>query len=478
MNEAGFQKRTNFGTDGYKEPAVQGKPYHYVADLEKSKYYDAKADPQGIWKKGFDEGGATGAEKAVRDAGFHGYRSGNEVASFEKVKVRDVAHEQLAEHEASGGSTFSSAGKNLKDTGKYSVGAYPDRTETVAKLTPEKLEAYKRKNSDVLTKDDHAMGTWKNEKGTVDLDVAKLYENRDKAIAAGKKANQQGIFHLGKEGYIPTGGTGEAVKPDTQIKSATGNSGAFDPKNPSIANQTVKIGEGETHLTGDVNTREMPDKESKWVGMPRPPIRKVHGRIPAPQLNDMVDWYRANATPEQRMVATAHEIAHEHLQKVNGISMEGSSISLGHARIPGNYKDLSGAYLDTGKGIDAAYQAAHVDKLAGNRAPMLKFLSDYSTQMMGGRAIEEMLNVPAKEVKVHAKGDVNDVKAILANQGMHSLLMDNYLDAATERAKFILQEDWPKIQHMVAQAVQHYGGKIDAATLQKYREGGTYEPKK
>jgi hypothetical protein len=274
------------------------------------------------------------------------------------------------------------------------------------------------------------------------------------------------------------GTTHYVVFDPTQIKSATGNSGAFDPKNPSIANQTVKIGEGETHLTGDVNMREMPDKESKWVGMPRPPIRKVHGRIPAPQLNDMVDWYRANATPEQRMVATAHEIAHEHLQKVNGISMEGSSISLGHARIPGNYKDLSGAYLDTGKGIDAAYQAAHVDKLAGNRAPMLKFLSDYSTQMMGGRAIEEMLNVPAKEVKVHAKGDVNDVKAILANQGMHSLLMDNYLDAATERAKFILQEDWPKIQHMVAQAVQHYGGKIDAATLQKYREGGTYEPKK
>ena len=88
MNEPGFLKRTNFGTEGYKEPAVQGQKYHYVSDLEASKYYDAQKDPEGIWKKGFKESGATGAEKAVRDAGYHGYRSGNEVASFEKVPVR------------------------------------------------------------------------------------------------------------------------------------------------------------------------------------------------------------------------------------------------------------------------------------------------------------------------------------------------------------------------------------------------------
>lgn len=88
MGEPGFLKRTNFGTEGYKEPAVQGKPYRYVANLDKSKYYDAQNDPEGIWQKGFQEGGATGAEKAVRDAGYHGYRIGNEVASFEKVAVQ------------------------------------------------------------------------------------------------------------------------------------------------------------------------------------------------------------------------------------------------------------------------------------------------------------------------------------------------------------------------------------------------------
>jgi hypothetical protein len=87
-NEPGFLKRTNFGKEGYKEPAVQSKPYKYTADLDPSKYYDAAADPEGIWQKGFAEGGATGAERAVRDAGYHGYHSGTEVASFEKVPVR------------------------------------------------------------------------------------------------------------------------------------------------------------------------------------------------------------------------------------------------------------------------------------------------------------------------------------------------------------------------------------------------------
>jgi hypothetical protein len=88
-NEPGFQKRTNFGTEGYKEPAVQGQKYQYVSDLQASKYYDAQQDSDGIWQKGFQEGGATGAEKAIRDAGYHGYRVGNEVASFEKVPVRE-----------------------------------------------------------------------------------------------------------------------------------------------------------------------------------------------------------------------------------------------------------------------------------------------------------------------------------------------------------------------------------------------------
>lgn len=88
MNDEGFQKRTNFGTEGYREPAVQSGKFHYVVDVDPTRYYDVATDPDGLWEKGFHDGGATGAENAVRDAGYSGYRVRHEVASFERVPVR------------------------------------------------------------------------------------------------------------------------------------------------------------------------------------------------------------------------------------------------------------------------------------------------------------------------------------------------------------------------------------------------------
>lgn len=90
--EPDFLKRTNFATEGYKEKAIQGQKHQYTASVNSSDYYDAETDPQGLWKKGYEKSGATGAEKAVRDAGYHGYQvpSRSEVASFEKVPVTKV----------------------------------------------------------------------------------------------------------------------------------------------------------------------------------------------------------------------------------------------------------------------------------------------------------------------------------------------------------------------------------------------------
>jgi hypothetical protein len=128
-------------------------------------------------------------------------------------------HAQLAEHEKNGGSTFSSKGKDLNGTDKYSVGAYPDRTEQVDKLTPERLEEFKKKNADVLSKDDHAVGTWKDpDTGKAVLDVTKLYSGKDEAIAAGKAANQKAIYHLGGDGEIQTGGTGKPTPSSDNAK--------------------------------------------------------------------------------------------------------------------------------------------------------------------------------------------------------------------------------------------------------------------
>jgi hypothetical protein len=95
-NEPGFIPRTYFGMDGYKEPAIQSGLEHN-ATLDKNHYYDKDADPQGIWRKGYEQGGATAAEKAVQDAGYHGYYSPEQqvLASFKKVPVKATRVSEL-----------------------------------------------------------------------------------------------------------------------------------------------------------------------------------------------------------------------------------------------------------------------------------------------------------------------------------------------------------------------------------------------
>lgn len=131
--------------------------------------------------------------------------------------------EQIAAHEKNGGSTFTPEGKNLAGTDTHAVGAYPERTLEVDKLTPEVLAKFKADNADVLSKGEHAVGTWKDpDTGKTVLDVSKTIQNRGEAVAAGKAANQKAIYHLGKGEEIPTGGTG-GLKPENPALSKKGN---------------------------------------------------------------------------------------------------------------------------------------------------------------------------------------------------------------------------------------------------------------
>jgi hypothetical protein len=158
-----------------------------------------------------------GTEAAAKSDTEHFANAKKELG--DKASISDIAKRaqemkdataQLEVHEKNGGSTFSSKGKDLNGTNNYSVGSYPERTEKVDKLTPERLDEFKKKNADVLSKEGHAVGTWKDpDTGKAVLDVTKLYTDRDAAIAAGKAANQKSIYHLGGEGEIQTGGTGE-----------------------------------------------------------------------------------------------------------------------------------------------------------------------------------------------------------------------------------------------------------------------------
>jgi hypothetical protein len=244
--------------------------------------------------------------------------------------------------------------------------------------------------------------------------------------------------------------------------------GAQTP-NPSVterANQIVSLGEGANSIQADVNPAGL---NPELKGQPTPTLtRNPSGHVPMAQIHNLAAWYNANVEPKDMLISTAHEIAHEFTQHHHGIPMEKTSINLGHSALP---NAISGGYLETGPGWNNRLKAAR--ELGGDA--MSSFLDDYSSHVMAGRAIEEMLGEPASVVKEHASGDVRALKPILRQAGVHPHLMDKYIEAATDRAKEILRDKWATVRHMTTQAVQHYGGNIDAATLQKYREGGMYK---
>lgn len=155
--------------------------------------------------------------------------NGQYVADLDKMGLRKAFSEgdftspeesQVAAHNKNGGSTFSAEGKDLAGTDAYAVGSYPERTERLDELTPEALADFKTRNADVLSQPDHMVGTWENpETGKHELDVSRMYRDRDEAMAAGRNANQIAIGHMKTFENIPTGGTGEVTNSARDISA-------------------------------------------------------------------------------------------------------------------------------------------------------------------------------------------------------------------------------------------------------------------
>jgi hypothetical protein len=112
----------------------------------------------------------------------------------------------------------------------------------------------------------------------------------------------------------------------------------------------------------------------------------------------------------------------------------------------------------------------------GNLEPIRAFMQDYTTQLMAGKAMEELLGGLPSEVKNHTRADTEMAKSILNKARIPMSLHNALLEESTNRAKKIIQENFDTIKHTVSQAVNHYGGRrIDSATFHKYRKGGVYE---
>src|SRR5208282_201557 len=83
----------------------------------------------------------------------------------------------------------------------------------------ERLRQFKTLNADLLNQEGYGIGTWNDtDSGKATLDIVKLFDDRKDAVQAGTAANQKAIYHLGGEGEIPTGGTGEGTLVDAMKK--------------------------------------------------------------------------------------------------------------------------------------------------------------------------------------------------------------------------------------------------------------------
>jgi hypothetical protein len=85
-----------------------------------------------------------------------------------------------------------------------------------AGVSSEDLRNFIEKNKDILEEngDVLSIGTWKDDKGNIILDITAT-PSREKAMEMGKKYNQISIFDLEKMEEVPVGGTGENINPTT-----------------------------------------------------------------------------------------------------------------------------------------------------------------------------------------------------------------------------------------------------------------------
>lgn len=118
-----------------------------------------------------------------------------------------------------GGFTFSNrTGQTVADG--YAVAPWPERTAKFDRLTKRGAAKFLWDNARLLRHEGIVVGGWKDDNGTVWLDLVKVYprSQRDIALAVGRKRNQVSIADLGAiakgdwdHAILPTGGTGEAL---------------------------------------------------------------------------------------------------------------------------------------------------------------------------------------------------------------------------------------------------------------------------
>jgi hypothetical protein len=156
--------------------------------------------------------------------------------------ISQVDPKELADyHNENRGFTYNQQKGFMKDQPGFSVaGEHPELEKTYKEqnVTPEQIKEYINdpKVQAALKADPrNSVGGWVHN-GETHLEVSKLLDNKEEAIAEGKRLNHIEVFdHSTKQG-IPTGGTGEAPKPEVNAASES----KVTPEDTATVNNVIK----------------------------------------------------------------------------------------------------------------------------------------------------------------------------------------------------------------------------------------------
>lgn len=139
--------------------------------------------------------------------------------------IDGLARNTTALHNEKGGSTFSPRFGQVSETNKFSVSEFPGREVKVPgkTITEQQVREFIAANRDVLDQSNTNLGSWYNPAdGTTYLDVSRMVDSLDEAIALGQKHNQLAIYDHKNATMVdvPKTGTPMADPAVTQLAGA------------------------------------------------------------------------------------------------------------------------------------------------------------------------------------------------------------------------------------------------------------------
>jgi hypothetical protein len=227
-------------TNGFEWAVFDSSQIHIISTITEEGL-KAFTDRLSEIKAGFDP-----KQERNPDGTWGGGTGTGKIPEYSKIDPKEVYDSHIDSYNSeddSYGSTFHPiTGKNLLGSPYFSVGLPTDMARTLEgadQLIASQIPEYLKKNADLLSTGDYALGTWYSKgEGGLYIDVVELVGSFDEAVALAAKNNQIGIYDLKNKKYIPTGGTGKKAK----TNSATAEYSKFmrDIHKDKIAAKTQK----------------------------------------------------------------------------------------------------------------------------------------------------------------------------------------------------------------------------------------------